>query len=262
MHRIIKCFNNTKPIKLMTHVVGGYPDLETSAKIILSMADSGADIIEIQLPFSDPTADGPSIVEANHHCLRNGVTTQDVLSMIKDVRSKTDIPLLIMSYINPIFVYGIDKFLKDCERIGIDGFIIPDYPPDDEYCFIEKIQQRHMAFVPLIAPNTSEKRMIEILTNNSSPFVYVVLRLGVTGKDTDLCETQLEHLQNIKSATGKFTAAGFGISNKDQINYITGYADCAVIGSAILKNINSSMKDNSDITDNLRKYFAAIDCKK
>ena len=244
--RIKGIFETDKPIKLMTHVVGGYPDMKTCEEIILVMAQRGVDMIEIQLPFSDPTADGPVIVQANHRALHSGVTTESVLAMIERVRKKIAIPLLIMSYINPVFAYGIPAFVKKSAEIGVDGFIIPDCPPEeDEFGFPALCEEHGLAFVPLIAPTTTGKRIVILMKHSSSPFVYAVLRMGVTGRTTALDSETIAYLTRVKEQTNRFVAAGFGIREKAQLVALAGHADCGIIGSEILRTIHRAL-DNGE----------------
>lgn len=245
--RIEKIYLNRKAIKVMTHVVGGYPDLETCESLVLLMAEKGVDMVEIQLPFSDPLADGPVIVQANHHALRAGVKTGDVMNMIERLRGKVEIPLLIMSYINPLYAYGIESFVKKALAVGVDGFIIPDCPPEEPELGLPGLcKWNDLAFVPLIAPSTTPERMKYVVEESISPFVYAVLRLGVTGRKTRLDEETISYLKTIKETTGRYVAAGFGISEKAQLTALTGHAECGVVGSALLRVIEKAGADGSD----------------
>jgi tryptophan synthase alpha chain len=258
IERIQKAFS--KPgIKLMTHVVGGYPDLAASENIVLAMAQNGADLIEIQLPFSDPSADGPAIVHANYGALAGGVKTQDVLAMIRRLREKTDVPLLVMSYLNPIVAYGEEKMITDLVSAGGDGFIVPDCPVEErESSFIQKCNDASLAFVPLVAPSTSPERMKELADASRSPFVYAVLRLGVTGRKTELGAEELNYLSSVKTHTGRSVAAGFGISDKSQIDALTGHADCAIIGSEITRRIGRAAEDEKDPAKEIASYMKGL----
>ena len=247
IERIEKQFASKKKIKLMTHVVGGYPDMQTCEKMVLLMAQKGVDLVEIQLPFSDPIADGPVIVHANHAALNAGVTTESVLSMLESVRAKVDIPLLIMSYINPLFAHGIESFVERVKSIDLDGLIIPDCPPEDMEINLPALcNAAGLAFVPLIAPTTPEDRMAFLVKKSLSPFVYAVLRLGVTGRKTELDTDTVAYLKKIKDTTKRFVAAGFGIRGKDQLDALIGHVECGIIGSALLKAVNKAINAESD----------------
>jgi tryptophan synthase alpha chain len=247
IERIQKRFSTDKEIKIMTHVVGGYPDMQTCESIIKLMAKKGVDLIEVQLPFSDPIADGPVIVHANHEALKAGVTTESVLGMLEGVRKKVDIPLLIMSYINPLFAYGIESFVARIKEIGLDGVIIPDCPPEEEEMNLpDKCNDEGLAFVPLIAPTTTKERMVYLVKKSLSPFVYAVLRLGVTGRKTELDKDTVSYLKLVKESTRRFIAAGFGIREKDQLKALIGHVECGIIGSALLKAVNRAIDEGGD----------------
>ena len=256
IERIGQAFSTEKDLKIMTHVVGGYPDLPASEAIVLLMASMGVDLVEIQIPFSDPIADGPVIVQANHQALANGVTTEDVLKMAERLRKKTDIPLLLMSYINPVFAHGPEKIIERAAQNGIDGFIVPDYPIDEADPPIARLCREHgLAQVPLIAPTTSDERMQAIVRESDSPFVYAVLRLGVTGQKTELKQDSIDYLRRVKEITGRYVAAGFGIAEKSQLQALQGLADCAVIGSALLRAIQSAGDKQQDILRAVRLFL-------
>ena len=242
IERITNVFAADKTIKVMTHVVGGYPSLEVCEALIGTMAENGVDLIEVQLPFSDPTADGPVIVQANHHALQNGITTDMVLAMLAKIRRQVDIPLLIMSYINPLYAFGISEIVARAVAIGVDGFIVPDCPLDEPELGLPGLCAKNKcAFVPLIAPTTTPERMKDIVAKSISPFVYAVLRMGVTGRKTALDQATIDYLHLIKETTGRYVAAGFGIREKAQLEALTGYADCGIVGSALLQKVNEAL---------------------
>lgn len=247
IERIEKVFSTGKKIKMMTHVVGGYPDMQTCESLVLLMAEKGIDMVEIQLPFSDPLADGPIIVQANHHALRAGVKTDAVMEMIEGLRGKVDIPLLIMSYINPVYAYGVEAFVQKALSAGVDGFIIPDCPPEEPELGIPGLcKKNNLAFVPLIAPSTSKERMKFVVRDTDSPFVYAVLRLGVTGRKTQLDEEIVTYLNTIKEVTGRYIAGGFGIREKSQLDALAGHVECGVVGSALLRVIDEANAQKRD----------------
>lgn len=247
IERIERVFSSPKKIRLMTHVVGGYPDLQTCEALILLMAEKGIDMVEIQLPFSDPLADGPVIVQANHRALQAGIKTETVMEMIERLRGKIEIPLLIMSYVNPLFAYGVESFVKRALSAGVAGFIIPDCPPEEPELGLPGIcMKNNLAFVPLIAPSTTTERMHHLVNNSISPFVYAVLRLGVTGKKTQLDRETIAYLSRIKQTTSRYIAAGFGISEKAQLHALAGHVECGVVGSAILGVIDHAKKEGRD----------------
>lgn len=247
IERIKRIFSTDKKIKIMTHMVGGYPDMKTCESLILLMAEKGVDMIEVQLPFSDPTADGPVIVQANHAALRAGITTESVLKMLERLRKKVDIPLLIMSYINPIYTFGVEKMVQRAVTIGVDGFIIPDCPDDETELNLPGLcKEKGLAFIPLIAPTTEKERVVTIAEQSASPFVYAVLRMGVTGRKTKLDDDTIAYLRVIKESTTCFVGGGFGIKEKAQLDALVGYADCGIIGSELLRKVNSVLEEKKD----------------
>lgn len=234
-------------IKLMAHAVCGYPDRSESPRILRAMASSGADIIEAQLPFSDPSADGRAIVEANHAALRSGSRTSSCLDALEGLRRAVEAPILIMSYLNPMLAYGPEALIERAARAGIDGFIVPDCPDDEPEPDLRSMCARSgLAFVPLIAPATSLERARELAEASLSPFLYVVTRLGVTGRRTDLDEAGLTRLTRLREATGRLVAAGFGIRERAQVEALEGRADCAIVGSALVDAARTAVEGGGD----------------
>jgi tryptophan synthase alpha chain len=234
--RIKDAFEARAGTKIMAHSVCGYPDMTRSSAILAALASSGADFIEAQLPFSDPSADGEAIVEANSGALRAGSSTEACLGLLEELRGKTERPILIMSYLNPLLAYGIDRLVARMARSGLDGLIVPDYPDDEpELQLAEKCAAAGLALVPLIAPTTGLDRASALAEGSASPFLYIVLRLGVTGRKTELDGAALERLAALRRATGKYLAAGFGIRERAQVEALCGAADCAIVGSALVE---------------------------
>jgi tryptophan synthase alpha chain len=245
--RIARAFEGRAGIKLMAHAVVGYPDMGSSARILAAMAASGADIVEAQLPFSDPSADGKSIVEANYAALKSGSSTKDCLSALEGLREKSEAPILVMSYLNPLLAYGIDALVDRMSRAGLDGLIVPDYPDDEpELALAGKCADAGLALVPLIAPTTSYERAKGLAAASSSPFLYIVMRLGVTGRKTELDGASIDRLRTLRARTGKRIAAGFGIREKAQIESLEGAADCAIVGSALVDAARAAVDEGRD----------------
>jgi tryptophan synthase alpha chain len=259
IERLTRVFAKDDEIKLMAHAVCGFPDLRTSRRILDAMAESGADIIEAQLPFSDPSADGASIVEANCAALRAGSRTETCLASLEGLRRTSETPILVMSYLNPLLAFGIEAIVERAAKSGFDGFIVPDYPDDEpELGFAEKCAHAGLALVPLIAPTTSMKRAEELAAATSSPFLYVVLRLGVTGRKTELDVAALERLVELKAATGKYIAAGFGIRERAQVQALRGVADCAIVGSALVDAARSAFEEGRDPAQSVGNIVRAL----
>ncbi len=232
---------------LMTHAVCGYPDLSTSERLMRAMTDAGSDIIEAQIPFSDPSADGPAIVAANHGALASGATTASCLDMLARLRDRTGKPIIVMSYLNPLLAFGIERLAGYMVRNGLDGVIVPDCPEDEpEYRLPEIMADSGLAFVPLIAPSTGAARARELAARSSSPFIYAVMRLGVTGRATQITGEACERLAALRDATGRRVAAGFGLGERAQMEALAGYADCAIVGSAALAVFNRARGAGQD----------------
>lgn len=246
IQRIESAFAKNAGMKLMTHIVGGYPSLDESEKIVRAMSEAGADLIEIQIPFSDPTADGPVIVGANVAARENGVTTRQVLEMSGRLARELDTPILTMTYINPVFAYGVEKFINDIASLGISGVIIPDCPPEEDLGAIAAANKAKIAFVPLVAPSTDDERMKYLGSVSLSPFVYAVMRLGVTGKKTEIGNDTASYCAKVGNLTGKKVAAGFGIRERSQVIELEGKADCAIVGSAVTEAVRLAEEAGKD----------------
>lgn len=232
---------------LMTHLVGGYPDPESSEELLRLMCRRGSGIVEVQLPFSDPPADGPVIVAANHAALQQGMTTGRVLEMMARVRRDYDTPLLVMSYLNPLLAYGVERLCDELQQNGIDGLIVPDYPPDESYPpLAEEASRRGLALVPLIAPSADTARIRLLTERFQSPFVYAVLRLGVTGRETVTDLPLQERLAMVRRGSGLPVAGGFGLSSPEQLQALHGHLACAVVGSGMLRAVNSALEAGRD----------------
>jgi tryptophan synthase alpha chain len=255
---IDKTINKNSNLKLMTHIVAGYPDMETNINIVRTMALDGVDLIEIQIPFSDPMADGPTIMKANSGALDNKFNLEDYFVLIEKLKNETDIPLLTMSYANIPFSYGIEKFLQKTASIGIDGVIIPDLPFDEENeDYIKHAEFNNIHAIQVVSPGMDNNRLKNILSK-SSGFVYTTLKVGITGALNEIDKKGLDFLDTIKSYTNLPVAAGFGISSAEHIKQLKGKVEIAIIGSYIinvydkagLEGISGFIKGCKSICDN------------
>lgn len=237
----------------MAHVVVGYPSLEATIKIVKVMAKNGADLVELQIPFSDPLADGPTIMQACEKSLKNGTKVKDAFEIMKSLSSQISIPLLFMAYYNTVFKYGTEKFCKDAKETGAFGLIVPDMPIDEEgeEHFIKYCRKYHLANIQVISPVSTEDRLKKN-ANIASGFVYCTAHQGITGVKNRLDPNLISYLKKIKRFFNIPIAVGFGIANKKHLEILTSYADIAVIGSAIIEVINTSNKNS--IEKNI-KYF-------
>ncbi|MBR1770932.1 MAG: tryptophan synthase subunit alpha [Lachnospiraceae bacterium] len=231
--KIAKAFDTKNKKAFIAFITAGDPDADSSVRYILEIARAGADLIEIGIPFSDPTAEGTVIQEANIRSLRNGMTTDDVFEIVRRVREKSDVPLCFMTYANPVFHYGYDRFFAKCEELSVAGIIIPDMPYEEK-AEMEPIANAHgVSVISMIAP-TSESR-IKMIAAKADGFIYVVSSMGVTGVRTEINTDLATILQHIREVTDTPAAIGFGISTPEQAAKMAAVSDGAIVGSAIVR---------------------------
>jgi tryptophan synthase alpha chain len=241
-----------KSKKVVIYTMAGYPDLDTTKKIVEMLADAGVSLIELGIPFSDPIADGPIIQHAGEVALKNGVNITKVFNLVRILRKKIDIPIVVMTYYNIIFNYGKEKFIKDALKAGIDGAIIPDLPFDEEKDFYNKARELNFYIIYLVSPANRAERAKKIV-EKSMGFVYYILLKGVTGvRSKD--ESDLNQLITLKNYTKKLIFAGFGISKPEQARTIFKYADGVIIGSAFIKEISKYMSRQNLLIKKLEKF--------
>ncbi len=228
-----------REILLMTHIVVGYPSLEASYDLIKVMAAAGVSLIELQVPFSEPIADGPVIMKANQEALHGGVTPEIALSFAERVAKEFSLPFIIMSYVNIPFVYGIERFGQRLAEIGVRGVIIPDLPLEESAEIKDSLTFHKVELVPLIAPTTSVER-IRTIAHGSEAFLYCVSRKGVTGQNTEFSDSLSEYLRRVRGATTLPLAVGFGIKDRNDVDSLRGVAEIAVVGSQVLRVYESS----------------------
>ena len=233
MSNIAKAFANGKAF--IPFVTCGDPDLETTANIVRAMAEAGADLIELGIPFSDPTAEGPVIQSANLRALSAGTTTDRIFDLVQDLRKDVTIPMVFMTYANVVFSYGAEKFISTCQEIGIDGLILPDIPYEEKDEFDPICKRYGVDLISMVAP-TSEDR-IAMVAKEASGFIYVVSSLGVTGVRSEITTDIGAMVELIRANSSCPCAVGFGISTPEQAKKMAGLADGAIVGSAIVKLI-------------------------
>lgn len=231
-----------KNILLMTHIVIGYPSFDASFKIIEAMVTAGVDLIELQIPFSEPIADGPVILRANQESLAAGTRVADCIAFAGKVTRTFDVPFLFMTYYNILFKYGVDRFVADSADRGIQGMIVPDLPPEEGSEYLTAMNRHSLSPVYIYTPMTSDTRMKK-LAEYGRGFMYCVARKGVTGKDTDFSDTLDQYLARCRKASDLPLALGFGVKNRDDISFLTGKADIAVIGTEMIRLIDNSGVD-------------------
>jgi tryptophan synthase alpha chain len=244
MNRIKKTFNRLKKENskaFITYITAGYPSLSATEEIVLELEKAGADIIEIGMPFSDPMADGLTIQKSSEKSLRKGTTLKKVLTSVKNIRKKSQIPIVLMSYLNPVYRYGIKRFVKDAVRCGIDGVIFPDLPVEEASEF-EKASRAKDFYIIFLASPTSTQERIKAIARYSKGFIYYVSLMGVTGARDYLAPNISRKIKKIKCVTDKPICVGFGISDEKQARIISRLADGVIVGSAIVNVITKYEK--------------------
>ena len=239
MTRIADAFKSGKAF--IPFITCGDPDLETTARLVRAMAGSGADLIELGIPFSDPTAEGPVIQQANERALKAGTTTDKVFDLVRDLRRDVTIPMVFMTYANVVFSYGKERFCERCREVGIQGMILPDVPYEEKDEFDPVCKENGLDLISLIAP-TSEDRIGRI-ARDASGFVYCVSSLGVTGVRSEITTDIGAMVRLVKQAKDIPCAVGFGISTPDQARQMAQHADGVIVGSAIMKLIAKHGRD-------------------
>jgi tryptophan synthase alpha chain len=223
-----------KKILLMTHMVVGYPSFEASMNLIEAMVHAGVDLMELQIPFSEPIADGPIILRANQESLKQGATVEKCMAFAGDATRRFGIPFLIMTYYNIPFKYGMDAFVARMAKTGLKGAIIPDLPPEEGQEYLKAMTDHELSPVLIFSPTTPFERM-QYLSGFAQGFVYCVARKGVTGAKTNFTLDLDTYLAQCRKATPLPLAVGFGVSGKADVDYLTGKADIAVIGTQTLR---------------------------
>ena len=232
-NKISKAFNTPNKKAFIAFITAGDPDADSTVKYILEMARAGADLIEVGIPFSDPTAEGVVIQEANIRSLKNGMTTDGVFDIVRRVRESCDIPICFMTYANPVFHYGYDRFFGKCEELGVDGIIVPDMPFEEKQEMEEPARAHNVSVISMVSP-TSEAR-IKSIAEDAEGFIYVVSSMGVTGVRSEI-KTDLDSIiKNIREVTDVPCAIGFGISTPEQAGNMASKSDGAIVGSAIVR---------------------------
>lgn len=247
-NRIDKCFEDLKARgekALITFVTAGDPDLETTEKLVLEMFDRGADIIELGVPFSDPIAEGKSIQKASLRSLQGGTTLDKIFNTVKNLREKTDKPLLLMMYVNTIFKYGTERFFKNCADYQIDGVIVPDLPFEERDEIADTAEKYGIYNIYLVAPTSADR--VLMIAKESKGFLYVVSSLGVTGTRSDITTDFNTLLAPLKDGVTVPCCIGFGISSPKLAEKMAGYADGVIVGSAIVNKIAEHGRESAAV---------------
>ncbi len=240
MSNIYKAFENKKAF--IPFITCGDPDLETTGKIVREAVKNGASLVELGIPFSDPTAEGPVIQGANLRALNGGVTTDKIFDFVKELRKDVTIPMVFMTYANVVFSYGSEKFIKTCSEIGIDGIILPDLPFEEKEEFLPDCHKYGVDLISLIAPTSKDR--VAMIAKEAEGFIYLVSSLGVTGTRTEI-NTDLDSIVKIiRENTNIPCAIGFGISTPEQAKKMASISDGAIVGSAIIKIMEKYGKES------------------
>ena len=251
MSKIANAFkDDTAFIAFLT---AGDPTIDKTVEFILAMEEAGCDLVEIGIPFSDPMAEGVVIQDANVRALKHNTTTDDVFDIVRRVREKSDIPLVFLTYINPVFFYGYEKFFKRCAELGVDGIITPDVPFEEKGEIRDIARENGVDVISLIAPTS--KQRIQMIANDATGFIYVVSSLGVTGMRSEIKTDLNAILSDIREVTDLPLAVGFGINTPEQASQIGKIADGVIVGSAIVKIIE---KYGEDATEHISEYVSSM----
>ena len=251
MSKIANAFKNGKAF--IGFLTAGDPSIEKTVEFILAMEEAGCDLIEIGIPFSDPMAEGVVIQDANVRALKHNTTTDDVFDIVKAVRTKSDVPLVFLTYINPVFFYGYEKFFKKCNELGVDGIISPDLPYEEKGEIVDIARKNDVDVISLIAPTSKER--IQKIAGDASGFIYVVSSLGVTGMRSEIKTDLKSILEDISDVTDLPLAVGFGIDTPEQARNIGEIADGVIVGSAIVKIIE---EHGENAAEPLKEYVSSM----
>ena len=255
MTKISDAFKNGKAF--IGFITGGDPDIETTEKLLYTMSESGADLIEIGIPFSDPIAEGPVIQEASERALAAGCTTDKLFDLVAKVSPNLDTPIVFMTYINPIYTYGKEKFMSKCKECCIQGIIVPDLPYEEKDELTPECNKYGIDLISLIAPTSHER--ITMIAKEAKGFVYCVSSLGVTGVRSEITTDISAMTDLVRKATDIPCAIGFGISTPEQAKKMSADADGVIVGSAIVKIVAQYGKDSSEhVAEYVRSMKEAI----
>ena len=260
MNRIDKKFQELRDqgaTAFMPYLCAGDPNPELTSKLLLTLEEAGADLIELGVPFSDPIADGPTVQRASERALTHHISLQEILEMVATVRTQTDIPIALMSYYNPIFRMGEDAFCKAAQDAGVDGVIIPDLPPEQAQSLLEIAPRYNLATIFLVAPTSPPERM-QLIASVSTGFVYCVSVTGVTGARAMLSDEIAPMIAELRKHTDKPISVGFGVSTPDQATQIAQIADGVIVGSAIINVVEEHINDEARLFTAVKQFASDL----
>lgn len=259
MGRIADAFERAKSenrAALVIYLCAGDPDLQSTVDFVVTAAEAGADVIELGMPFSDPTADGPAIQRAAERSLRSGTTVAKVLGAVRDIRSRSDVPILLFGYYNPILVYGEKRLVDDAAGSGADGFLVVDLPPEESESLRAPAVDRGLDFVPLVAP-TSDPARIRRAAEVASSFIYYVSMTGVTGSQAADLASAAERAEALQKEAGRPVALGFGVQTRNDVSTVAPRVDGVVVGSAVVRAIESAA-GHDDAVSSVRQLVSDL----
>ena len=240
-HHLREC-RKQRDVLLMTHIVIGYPDLDTSLRTVETMVENGVDLMELQIPFSEPIADGPVVLRANQKALDAEIGVEDCFEFAHQVTRRFDIPFLFMSYYNILYQYGVDAFVARMAETGLKGAIVPDLPPEEADTYLDAMRVHGLDPIFMYSPNTTDERL-KYIEQYADGFIYCVARKGVTGANTAFSDELGDYLGRCRNATDLPLAVGFGVQDRDDVAFLKGHADIAVVGSQSLRVLDADGVD-------------------
>lgn len=258
MNRIdlkFKDLKNKDEKAMISFITAGDPDFKITEELVYGMEEAGADIIELGIPYSDPIADGVTIQKSSARALKNGTTISKIMQCVKSIRVNTEIPLVYLVYYNSVFKYGIDRFIEECKKVGIDGIIIPDLPIEERKEILNIADKFEIALIPLIAPTSKER--IEKIVTNASGFIYCVSTNGVTGARSEINTDIKAYMDTVSKFTDIPKAIGFGISSAKMAKELKEYCDGIIIGSAIVKKVDES-ENTEEMLKNVKGFVSEV----
>jgi tryptophan synthase alpha chain len=257
IEKVLRSLREEKKKSLIIYITAGDPDLKITEELVYSIAEAGADVVELGIPFSDPLADGPTIQQASQRSLNGKVTIPKILSTIEKIRKKSSIPIALMTYYNPIFYYGLDRFVTSSKAVGVDGLIVPDLPLEESKELRGITERSGIELIPFITPTSTPER-INAITKVARGFIYCVSVTGVTGIRENLSLDVAEMIRKIRPYTDIPLAVGFGISNTKQAKEMIKYTDAIIVGSAVVKIIENYQNDLSVLLGQVRSFVKSL----
>ena len=258
MSRIVNVFTGTKRTALIAYLTVGYPSIESTLEVVPILAEAGCDIVELGIPFSDPLADGTTIQEASSRALEAGVTPKMCLEVALQLREKVDIPLVFMTYYNPVLHFGLDSFCTSCRKTGIDGLIVPDLPPDEAADLDGFCRRDELDLIYLLTPASTGER-IKLVSESSRGFIYLVSLLGVTGTRDTLPPGIEDFVGRVREQTHKPLCVGFGIAGADQAQRVGRVADGVIVGSRLVQLVRDDISPYNSVRSFVRELREALD---